>query len=198
MASHNSTALPATIAGRQVHRDGLLISIATDVEVKNEAQKLTHKAYAKMGYAPTGNATAQKAEPPSYTIVARAGSTIVGTLTLGLDTASAGLKADEIFSDMLARYRTASRDLCEITKFAIAPDAPSRSIQREMFKYALELALHCGRDVAVIEVNPRHVSFYKKLGFEALPETRHNQRVDAPAVLQALDLTKGLNERMAS
>ncbi|MDZ7592174.1 MAG: hypothetical protein U5L05_16160 [Rubrivivax sp.] len=45
--------------------------------------------------------------------------------------------------------------------------------------------LHC----LLIEVNPRHVSYYQTmLGFQVIGTERHNARVDAPAVLLALDL----------
>jgi ribosomal protein S18 acetylase RimI-like enzyme len=198
MADGYSTALPAPITNLQVDRAGLTISIATDREIAHEAQPLVRAAYEKMGYIPKNPAAATRLEPPSHTIIARIGMTVVGTLTLGLDTPAAGLKADEVFSDVLAGYRSESKGLCEITKFAIAPETSSRLIQRELFKFAMEVAIASGRDVAIIEVNPRHVTFYQKLGFEAHPETRTNRRVNAPAVLRTLDLKKGLNARMAA
>ena len=44
-----------------------------------------------------------------------------------------------------------------------------------------------GIDDLVIEVNPRHVRYYQRmLGFETIGKTRHNRRVDAPAVLMRL------------
>lgn len=198
MADGYSTALPAPITNPQVDRAGLTISIATDREIAHEAQPLVRAAYEKMGYIPKNPTAAAGLEPPSHTIIARIGMIVVGTLTLGLDTPAAGLKADEVFHDILAGYRADSKGLCEITKFAIVPEAPSRLVQRELFKFAMEAAITCGRDIAIIEVNPRHVTFYQKLGFEAHPETRTNRRVNAPAVLQTLDLTKGLNVRMAA
>ena len=40
-----------------------------------------------------------------------------------------------------------------------------------------------------IEVNPRHVSFYRQLlGFEVIAKGRHCPRVNAPAVLMHLDV----------
>ncbi len=41
-----------------------------------------------------------------------------------------------------------------------------------------------GFDFVVIEVNPRHVGFYRRsLGFQVIGDERHNPRVEAPAVL---------------
>jgi hypothetical protein len=42
-------------------------------------------------------------------------------------------------------------------------------------------------DYVVIEVNPRHVGFYRRsLGFDVIGSERHNSRVDAPAVLMGI------------
>ena len=42
-------------------------------------------------------------------------------------------------------------------------------------------------DYVVIEVNPRHVGFYRRsLGFDVIGSERHNPRVDAPAVLMGI------------
>ena len=44
-------------------------------------------------------------------------------------------------------------------------------------------------DDAFIEINPRHVGFYKRmLGFRQIGEKRTCERVDAPAVLMHLEL----------
>ena len=49
-----------------------------------------------------------------------------------------------------------------------------------------------GCELLVIEVNPRHVAFYRRmLGFQVRSEARLNPRVNAEAVLMTLDLVWG-------
>ena len=53
-----------------------------------------------------------------------------------------------------------------------------------MFLFARTLR---GFDFVVIEVNPRHVGFYRRaLGFDVIGAERHNPRVNAPAVLMGM------------
>jgi hypothetical protein len=43
----------------------------------------------------------------------------------------------------------------------------------------------------VVEVNPRHVGFYKRaFGFEPISDVRTCERVNAPAVLLRLDVSR--------
>ncbi|WP_204307488.1 N-acyl amino acid synthase FeeM domain-containing protein, partial [Klebsiella pneumoniae] len=52
-------------------------------------------------------------------------------------------------------------------------------------------------DRLVIEVNPRHVAFYRRwLGLLPYTTPRHNPRVDAPAVLMSLDFNT-IRDRIA-
>ena len=60
------------------------------------------------------------------------------------------------------------------------------------FLHAYRLA---GCRLLVIEVNPRHVPFYRRmLGFKVAAEARLNPRVNAPAVLMTLDLIYGAEQ----
>ncbi len=58
-----------------------------------------------------------------------------------------------------------------------------------LFHAAVSAALAPGCTLALLEVNPRHVGFYRRLaGGRALAGPRSHDGVGAPAVLMALDL----------
>ncbi len=109
-------------------------------------------------------------------------------MTLCFDGAG-GLPADANFPDKLDQLRAMGRSLCEPSRLAIGNDVPKRvfaSMIHIAFIYAHRLRNYSDW---VIEVNPRHVMFYKKmLGFQDFGEERLCARVNAPAVLLRLDL----------
>ena len=74
---------------------------------------------------------------------------------------------------------------CEFTRLAVDKTVASKPVLAGLFHTAyLYAALIRGHTHAVIEVNPRHVSFYRKaLDFERVGDERMNLRVHAPAVL---------------
>jgi hypothetical protein len=81
--------------------------------------------------------------------------------------------------------------LCEFTKLAIDNDVRSRPLLAALFHLAFIYArrMYYCTDL-LIEINPRHVSFYRRmLGFQQLGLQRFNARVAAPAVLMGLCLT---------
>jgi hypothetical protein len=128
-------------------------------------------------------------EPNRITLVADTteGKT-VGTLTLCLD-GDIGLPADENFSDKLNELRLQGRRLSEPCRLAIADNIPKRvfaSLIHISYIYAHNIF---GFTDWVIEVNPRHALFYKKmLGLQNLGEKRVCTRVNAPAVLLRVKL----------
>jgi hypothetical protein len=85
--------------------------------------------------------------------------------------------------------RTTGCHLCEFTKLAVDNLVQSRAVLAAIFHIAYIYGHRIRRcsDV-VIEVNPRHVRFYRStLGFEILGDERIDPRVKAPAVLLRLE-----------
>jgi len=129
-----------------------------------------------------------------YTFAAYERGALVGTLGVRLDSAS-GLKIDQEYGDEVNELRTGSCRLMELTRLAVAEPASSKEVLSALFHTALlfgHVVRRCTH--AVIEVNPRHVTFYRRmLFFKPLGPQKHLDRVGAPAVALTLELAK-LNE----
>jgi N-acyl amino acid synthase FeeM len=108
----------------------------------------------------------------------------IGTITLRLDGPS-GLRAEGTHRHVVQEIRAEGRQLCELTRLAVADSVRSRPVLAALFQlaYAAADALHGVTDV-FIEVNPRHVSFYTRvLGFAVAAGESICERVRAPSVL---------------
>lgn len=113
---------------------------------------------------------------------------IVGTLSVRFD-GQGGLHADQLFKAELDEWRDAGISLCEFGGLAV--DKHSHDPKRVLAQIFHLGYLHAHRrahvDRLVIEVNPRHVGFYRRcLGLVPYTAARHNPRVDAPAVLMSI------------
>ena len=152
---------------------------------REAASLLIQKKYAWRGY--SINPFLDN-EPNRITLVADTRGKTVGTMTLCLD-GDIGLPADENFRDELDKLRSQGRKISEPSKLAIEDNVPKRvfaSLIHISYIYAHNIF---GFSDWVIEVNPRHAMFYKKmLGFQNFGEERVCTRVNAPAVLLRLNL----------
>jgi hypothetical protein len=167
-------AQPATLEG------AFKIRVAKHSRSHGDAIALVQRKYAGRGYAiPEANRTLGV-----MTFIAYDEGRVVGTVGVGLD-ASRGLAADELYGAELNRLRSAGCRLCEFTRLAVDTTVASKPVLAGLFHVSyLYASTICGRTHTVIEVNPRHVAFYRKeLGFEVLGPERLNTRVNAPAVL---------------
>lgn len=130
------------------------------------------------------------ADPNLFTFAAYDDGQLVGTVSMRFDS-PAGLMADQLYPEEIGRLRANDLWLCEFTRLALDEQAMSKEVLGALF-HSCYLYAHvvCGLTHAVIEVNPRHVVFYRRvLHFRVAGEQRHNQRVDAPAVLLQLDFS---------
>jgi hypothetical protein len=152
---------------------------------REAASLLIKKMYGWRGYAvdPSTALALNK-----ITLFAETGGTTVGTMTLCLDDET-GLPADENFRDKLDSLRTQGRRLCEPSRLAI-----DKGVSKRVFAALIHISYIYAHNIHgytdyVIEVNPRHVTFYKRmLGFHDFGGERPCTRVGAPAVLLRLDL----------
>lgn len=164
------------------------IQVADGGSPRSDASLLIDRMYATRGYLSSG--LPQGADDHRITLVASEAELTIGTITMGFDVCE-GLMVDELFGADVDALRRRGLRLCEFTKLAIDGAVRSRRVLASLFHAAYIYALPIkGADRLLIEVNPRHVGYYRRmLGFEALSETRINRRVDAPAVLMMLDLS---------
>jgi hypothetical protein len=114
---------------------------------------------------------------------------VTGTLTLGLDSPN-GLLADELYKSEIDSLRAAGHKVCELTKLAVDQPQTSKRVLAALFHIAYIYGrVMQGYTDVVIEVNPRHVIFYKRmLGFKEFGPVRLCGRVNAPAVLLRLEI----------
>ncbi len=154
---------------------------------RQAARQLVRRMYSHRGYV-----TPEVDEPVnrhSVTLaVARRGEA-VGTLSVGFDS-DASLLCDELFKSEVNVLRRSGRKVCEFTKLALDIDGNSKQVLASLLHMAY---LHAHRirgcDDVLIEVNPRHVGYYRRmLDFRVVGEEKLCPRVNAPAVLMALDL----------
>ena len=156
------------------------IRVAKREGFQRAAGTLVERRYSGRGY----ETPAQKQEPHLFTFVAYDEGKLVGTVGIRLDSEQ-GLGADDLYRDEIDVLRANGCKLCEFTRLAVDVTAVSKSVLAGLFHtaYLYAGAVH-GCTFMVIEVNPRHVPFYRRaLGFEPLGPERTNRKVNAPAVL---------------
>lgn len=113
----------------------------------------------------------------------------VGTVTVGVDS-PAGLLVDEVNDREVNGLRAGGARVAEFVRLAIEDAVDSRQVWIAILESLCALCLGVYRVTdMLIEVNPRHVPFYKRVfGFEPMGPERTCLRVGAPSVL--LRLTK--------
>lgn len=164
------------------------IHLINSFKQRVKASTLIKRMYATRGYQ-TESTSVFSDNPNQYTFEARQAQQLLGTLTLTID-ADNGLLADQLYKDEIDVFRNAGKNVCEVSKLAFTPNTSSKEIFASLFHIAFLHARHLhGVGAAFIEINPRHVRFYKStLGFSQIGEQRTCLRVDAPAILLGLDL----------
>jgi hypothetical protein len=156
------------------------------------ADFLVDQMYGWRGY----DTDAARASGEGITLVASVGDVMFGTITINLDS-PAGLPADDVYGDRLRLLRNSGARLWEATKFAVKQDVRSKQVLATLFHLSY-IYTHriLGLTDVVLEVNPRHVPFYRRiLRADIFGEERICQRVNAPAVLLRIHLPT-VEERM--
>lgn len=175
-----TTADMETLENPSAFHGGFKIRVAKKSGGRRHAGVLVEKRYAGRGYKTPQAA----ADPNLFTFIAYDEGTLVGTVGVRLDSGN-GLSADELYREEIEGLRVAGCRICEFTRLAVDKTSASKPVLAGLFHTAyLFAAVIRGYTHAVIEVNPRHVLFYRRsLGFEPIGVERTNQRVNAPAVL---------------
>ena len=174
------------------------VALANSSESLADAEALVRAQYRWRGYDFAGSdsaAPAQEPRRPGHVILAREDAELVGTLTLGLDS-RAGLLVEDSHADAIADARASGRRLGEVVRFAVGKADDSRRALAALFHAAHGLCTVHRLDELYIEVNPRHVAFYRRaLCFKVAAEERTCPRVGAPSVLMRLAL-QDLSEKI--
>lgn len=181
-----SVARPALEQDITLSEHQFKIRLANSEGKRESASLLIKKRYAWRGYDTIGLVGDT---PNQITLMADIAGQPIGTLTIGLDSPS-GLLVDQLYQGEIDLLRSSGAEVCEFTKLAVGDAMRSKRVLATLFQLAYVFAhrIHGATDV-VIEVNPRHVIFYKRmLGFEQICEERMCPRVKAPAVLLRLSM----------
>lgn len=157
------------------------IRLAQSRPLGADAGTLVERGYTRRGYRTSGPTAG---DPNLYTFVAYDEGKISGTVSIRIDS-ERGLAADTLYREEIDDLRKSGCKICEFTKLALDIKVVSKPVLAGLFHTAYLFAARL-RDCsfAVIEVNPRHVAFYRHaLRFEPIGPERMNTRVDAPAML---------------
>jgi len=177
--------MPSGLEERRVNLQRPMIERIRDLVGWGQTQSMVRRRYDQRGLRVT---PAASPEPGLATLQALDGRRLVGTLSVRLDGPN-GLAADYSFPDELLRLRAKGRRLVEFSKLAVEGAGLSKPVLSGLFHmaYLYADAILKG-DLIVMEVNPRHAPFYRRmLGAKRL-ELGHNEAVDAPSVLLCLDM----------
>jgi hypothetical protein len=153
-----------------------------------DALGLVERRYSDRGLVISRERYSSRNQDGDIVCTGRDGDKIVGTLSVRFDGAG-GLHADLLFKRELDEWRAAGVSLCEFGGLAVDKHShdPKRVLAQIFHLGYLHAHRRARRERLVIEVNPRHVGFYRRcLGLLPYTAARHNPRVDAPAVLMSI------------
>ena len=175
---------------------GFRTVVASDLAQRERAFRLAYRVYMDCGYALEGAGgrivSRFDAQPSTLVLLIQdAGGRDAATVSLVFDS-PAGLPSDEVYGPDLAPLRDQGRRLVEVTRLAIDQAyVGSKPLLVQLFN---SISVYARREEhstdCVIEVNPRHVNYYRRLlMFEPAGPERPCPRVNgARAKLLKLDL----------
>ena len=157
------------------------IRVAHLTRTRRDAKVLVERRYAGRGY----QIPVVRKDPQLMSFLAYDEGHIVGTVSVRLDAKKKSVSANDLYPEEIGRLRSEGWRICEFTQLAVDTDVANKPVLATLFHTAyLYASVVRGYTYAVIEVNPRHASFYAKaLRFEPIGPERTNRRVNAPAVL---------------
>lgn len=170
-----------------LERKGYSIYLINSLKQRIKVSTLIKHMYAWRGYC-TKDTSVFSSNPFQITFAAYNKQTILGTITLTIDS-DKGLLADQHYKQEVNNFRKKNRIICEVSKLALNFNSNSKEILASLFHVSYIYAHYIfGAQDALIEINPRHALFYKRvMGFRQVGAIRTCQRVNAPAVLLHLD-----------
>jgi hypothetical protein len=157
------------------------------------AYALVHDVFVDTGYIhpESGNIRLRifEACPETATFVAKKDGTVVGVLSVVLDSPEFGLPSDVAFKPELNSLRKKGLRLCEATNQAIAAEYRRSAVLSELMRCATSYMLEMQCDQAIATVCPNHGGFYELMGFKQLgPERSYSQKLHDPVIALCADL----------
>jgi len=169
--------------GNQVKE--VAFSAVEDPDKLGHARDLINDRYGGRGY---GSAHVIPSGAHHTTFTAEVDETVVGTMTLAIDS-EFGLNIDHTFGVEVSQIRQMKGSkICELTRLAFDSGVRSKETLAGLFHFAFIYGTMISECTdLLIEVNPRHAGFYKKmLDFERIGALKTNDSVDAPSQLMNL------------
>ena len=171
---------------------GYQILVSADRATRERAYALAYRVYRRAGYVtdsgPELCVSAHDLSAQTLTLLAQdAHGNDCATISLAFDSRNHGLPCDEIYRAETDALRAAGCKLAEVTRLAIDESCSgAKDLLLHFFNQCYIFArIVSGHTDVLIEVNPRHVSFYEKvMRFEVAGPERPCSRVQgAPALL---------------
>jgi hypothetical protein len=175
--------------------------IANTVNEVSAALDLVSRIYVAAGYFKAGETNSfghHVNGTNSRTMTAHVHSKLFATISLVLD-GQQGVPMDQLYKEELDGLRTRGR-IAEMTQYAVDHTVLESAISSTnpitrmtaslpLLKLALNEALSHQVEYVCIAINPKHVSFYDRLGFQKIGELKVYPSVNnAPAEAYALTL----------
>lgn len=163
------------------------LSVAKSYHERQEAEQLVYRQYCARGFTvaePGSQPTVSRIEARRESVImARIGGRVVGTMTVGIDSPN-GLLVDEANRESVDPLREQGLRLGEVVRFALDRDVDSRRVLAALFNAAHGIMEANRLHHVFIEVNPRHVAFYRRaFCFKVVGEEKCCPRVGAPSIL---------------
>jgi hypothetical protein len=170
-----------------IERSDFHIRLANNRGRRSRSSVLIQRMYSWRGYkSDTQEDAAHQAN--RVTLQACRDDSVFGTLTVNFDS-DAGLAADALYQSEIDEYRNGGATVSEVTQLAVDPEHGSKEVLGALFHLAHMLCVLRGVTDVFIEVNPRHVGFYRRmLEFRQVGACKVCERVDAPAVLLQVEI----------
>ncbi len=188
-------------------KNTLRYSIVRSKEELEGSRRLVLEEYIRSGYV-SGQDIASGLKmgdylglPDTTTFILQYQDCVIGTVSL-VEDGEKGVPMDDLYTKEINILRHRGSKIAEVSQFAIRKDAhieysspdkkrPASYLSVPLLKLTVHYALRQGVDTFCIAVNPKHVMFYKFLGFEQFGEEKSYVSVNgAPAVALVLDLEK--------
>lgn len=173
-----------------VSQDGYEVRVLDNANpLRTRAHDLVARLYLERGLIPPRQSEVER--QGDRTVVALAGAQVIGALTVGVDD-DRNLLADTLYKAQIDVMRDEGARLCELTRLAMEPTIESGNLLTTIFTLGFIVGrFMLGATDALIEVNPRHASYYsRRFGYRIAGPERICPRVSAPAVLMHASLTE--------
>ncbi|MBL4869272.1 MAG: hypothetical protein JKY67_23155 [Pseudomonadales bacterium] len=174
------------------------ISVASNRVDREKVYQLSQKVYGQCGYSSQDRnklfVNSDDARPDTITFLAEdENGNSVASISV-VSNVHGDIPCQKIFKDELSELNNQNKKMVEITRLVVDESyRNSRNLIKNLMNFVyIHAYKNLASDHMLIEVNPRHVGYYKRLlCFEVIGDSKPCGRVQgAPAVLLKLDLGK--------